>query len=115
MVGPDLTTIGTSRTHEDLLESLLTPSKRIEPQYAGYIVLCFDGKVHTGVLVERDEQQITLRDPQGVLNKIANEEVDSLRPLSTSIMPESQLANCTSQEVADLLAYLASLRGLQIP
>src|SRR5262249_60938449 len=33
-VGPDLSAIGKLRTREDLLESILEPSRRIEPKYA---------------------------------------------------------------------------------
>ena len=35
-VGPDLSTIGTLRSREELLESLLAPSRRVEPKYAAY-------------------------------------------------------------------------------
>src|SRR5207253_5012592 len=33
-LGPDLSTVGKQRVREDLLESILEPSRRIEPKYA---------------------------------------------------------------------------------
>ena len=38
-IGPDLSSIGKLRTTEDLLESLLSPSRKIEPKYAVYLLL----------------------------------------------------------------------------
>src|SRR5437763_6648986 len=44
VIGPDLTTIGKQRSREDLLESILEPSRRIEPKYASYLVHTTDGQ-----------------------------------------------------------------------
>jgi putative heme-binding domain-containing protein len=64
-VGPDLSNIGKLRSREDLLTSLLTPSRRIEPKFATFLVLATDGRSLAGVLVKRDESALVLRDAQG--------------------------------------------------
>ncbi|MEZ6080680.1 MAG: PQQ-dependent sugar dehydrogenase [Pirellulaceae bacterium] len=107
-VGPDLSTIGKLRSREDLLESILAPSRRIEPKYATYAALLLDGRLVNGVLVQRDDKQVTLRDAQDNLFTIVADDVEQLRPAQLSLMPEGQLADCTTQEVADLLEYLFS-------
>src|SRR5204862_3648247 len=61
-IGPDLTAIGKQRVREDLLESILEPSRRIEPKYAAYTVQTADGRSLTGLLVKRDEKAVVLRD-----------------------------------------------------
>src|SRR5262249_12580882 len=43
-IGPDLSTIGKSRSREDLLESILEPSRRIEPKFATYVAHTADGR-----------------------------------------------------------------------
>ena len=47
-VGPELSTIGKLRSREDLLDSLLEPSRRIEPKYATYVAATADGRSLTG-------------------------------------------------------------------
>ncbi|HVS38299.1 MAG TPA: hypothetical protein VMS17_22265, partial [Gemmataceae bacterium] len=110
-IGPELTTIGKTRPREDLLESILEPSRRIEPQFAAYIARTTDGRTFTGLLAKRDEKQVVLRDAQNKEIVVANDELEELKPSRISLMPEGQLAGLTPQEAADLLEYLATRRG----
>src|SRR5882672_6449611 len=57
-VGPDLSSIGKLRPREDLLESILEPSRRIEPQYASYVARTADGRSLIGLLVKRNTQEV---------------------------------------------------------
>jgi putative heme-binding domain-containing protein len=107
-LGPDLTTIGKTRPREDLLESVLEPSRRIEPKYAAYVAYTKDGKTFTGLLVKRDEKEVVLRDGQNKEIVLPAKDVEELKPSRTSLMPDGQLAGLTAQEAADLLEYLAT-------
>jgi putative heme-binding domain-containing protein len=107
-IGPDLSAIGKLRAREDLLESILEPSRRIEPQYAAYVAQTADGRSLTGLLVRRDERAVVLRDAQNKEIALAAKDVEMLQPARRSLMPDGQLAGLTAQEAADLLAYLAS-------
>jgi putative heme-binding domain-containing protein len=107
-VGPDLTVIGKDRSRADLLESILEPSRRIEPKFATYVARTAAGKSFTGVVIKRDDKVVTLRDAQGKDTTLASGEVEELRPSPVSLMPSGQLAGLTAQEAADLLAYLAA-------
>ena len=109
-VGPDLSTIGKLRPREDLLDSLLEPSRRIEPKYATYVAVTADGLSLTGLLVRRDEKWVVLRDGQNKEIILAAKDVEELRPSRASLMPDGQLAGLTAQEAADLIEYLASLK-----
>jgi putative heme-binding domain-containing protein len=107
-VGPDLTTIGKQRSAEDLLQSLLTPSRRVEPKFATYVVETTDGRVIAGTLVKRDEKAVVLREIEGREVVIAVSDVEQLRPSFNSLMPDGQMAGVTAQDAADLLEYLVS-------
>ncbi len=107
-VGPDLTAIGKARTRLELLESLLQPSLRIEPQYASYLVRTLDDKTLTGLLIKRDEKVIIIRDAENKEHRFASTEVDSLTPSRLSMMPDGQMSGLTPQEAADLLEYLTT-------
>lgn len=109
-IGPELSAIGTLRTPEDLLESLLIPSRRIEPKYASYTVATEDGRLFNGLLVKRDEGEVVLRHAQNKEIVLKAESVVEFQPSRTSLMPDGQIASLTPQEAADLLAYLSSLK-----
>lgn len=107
-IGPELTAIGKLRVRDDLLQSILEPSRRIEPKYAAYVAHTVDGRSLTGLLVKRDEITVVLRDSQNKELTLAAKDVESLRPAPSSLMPDGQMASLTAQEAADLLEYLAA-------
>jgi putative heme-binding domain-containing protein len=107
-VGPDLSAIGKLRPREDLLESILEPSRRIEPKYAAYLAQTTDGRSVTGLLAKRDESAVVLRDGQNQEIVLPAKIVEALKPSLRSLMPDGQLAGLTAQEAADLLEYLAT-------
>ncbi len=109
-IGPDLTHIGDTRTREDLLESLLDPSRRVEAKYQSYEAKTLDGLCVTGVLVTKDAKGVTLRDAKAKDHTFATADLDSFRPSRLSLMANGLLADLTPQQAADLLAFLAKSR-----
>ena len=93
-------------TLPELLDSLLNPSARVEPQFAAYNVRTKDEKTYTGIVVKRDEKQLILRDAENKEVVIVGDNVESVRPSRLSLMPDGQMAGLTPQEAADLLEYL---------
>ena len=109
-IGPELTGIGKKLTKEQLLESLLEPSKRIDPKYVTYLAETIDGRLQTGLLSSRDEQEVVLKDAQDRLIRIPTSDIEQLVPQRQSLMPDLLLRDMTAQQVADLLEYLGSLK-----
>ena len=109
-VGPDLSHIGRQLDKPQLLESLLQPSKRIEPKYIAYVIETKSGTVHTGLLAGRSADAIELRDNQGKTIRLPAGDVERIAPVATSLMPELLLRDLTTQQVADLLEYLSTLK-----
>lgn len=109
-LGPDLSTIGRERDPEQLLQSVLEPSREIVPRYLSWLLQTTDGQVHSGLLESKTDQLIILRDRQDREIRIPADEVDLLQPQQVSMMPELMLQDMTASEIADLLAYLSSLR-----
>lgn len=108
-IGPDLAGIGKRLTRAEILESLLEPSKKIEPKFATWYVETSDGLVHTGLLVERSETEIVIRDAQGRDARISRGEVEQFLQQPQSLMPEQLLRDLSAAEAADLLAYLGGM------
>ncbi len=109
-VGPDLTSIGNELNPDQLLESVLEPSKRIDPKYVTYLAETTSGQIFKGLLVEQNDDAVVLRDAQDELRRIAKDSIEQLVPQRQSLMPDLLVRDMTAQQVADLLAYLCSLR-----
>ena len=109
-VGPELTTIGQKLTRAHLLESLLEPSKLIEPKDGTHLVETDDGRILTGLLLSSDENEVVLKDAQDKVSRIPVKTIERLVPQRQSLMPDLLLRDMTAQQVADLLEYLSSLK-----
>jgi putative heme-binding domain-containing protein len=109
-VGPELTGIGKKYDRRQLLESLLEPSRRIDPAFVTYVVQTDDGRSLTGVVVERTDEHLTLRDAQDQVVTIPLASVEEQTQQLQSLMPEGLLRDLTAQQAADLLEYLTTLQ-----
>jgi putative heme-binding domain-containing protein len=108
-VGPDLSKIGAKCTPDQILESILEPSKVIDPKYTAYVVQTAGGDILSGTLVSRTDTDIVLRNAEKEI-RLPADKVQRMMAQKTSLMPEGLLQHLTAQEAADLVAYLASLR-----
>jgi putative membrane-bound dehydrogenase-like protein len=109
-VGPDLSKIGSIRTAEDLLESIVFPSASLVRGYEPYVIETRDGKVHKGIIAHDTAEVIYLRTAELAEVRIPRSAVDSIRRDRVSIMPQGLDAQLSRQELADLIAFLRSLK-----
>ena len=109
-IGPELTTIGKKYSRAQLLESILEPSKLIDPKYVTYLAELDDGRLVTGLLLKKDDSEVVLKDAQDKEFRITAKEIERLVPVRQSLMPDLLLRDMTAEQVADLLAYLSSLK-----
>jgi uncharacterized repeat protein (TIGR03806 family) len=109
-IGPDLAKIGTKYTKPALLDQILEPSKTIDSQFVAYLLETKDGRALSGLVVEKTDRAVVLKDAQGKTIKVPSAEVEQLVPQSRSLMPELLLRDLTAQQVADLLEFLTTLR-----
>lgn len=109
-VGPDLDAIASKRNREQLLNSIVSPSKEIEPKFRSHAVLTEDGTIVTGLKVAESDDVVVIRQPNGKDQTISQDDVVSSKVQSQSLMPTGLAAQMTAQELADLLAFLESLK-----
>ena len=109
-VGPELTLIGKKLTRAQLLESILEPSKLIDPKYVTHLAEIDDGRTITGLLLSKDDNEVVLKDAQDKVTRIPVKQIEQLVPQRQSLMPDLLFRDMTAQQVADLLAYLGSLK-----
>ena len=109
-IGPDLSRIGATRTRRELLEAIAFPSNRQEPSYRAEKFALIDGRVISGLVEERDGNQLTIRTGIDQRTRIEVDEIEQRLPSDLSIMPAGITAALTPQQLSDLLAFLESKR-----
>ncbi len=108
-VGPDLSMIGRKYERAALLETIMNPSKAVSHEYKPQLVETVNGQVFLGFFVEKNDQQLTLKDVKGNLIRVPIAEIEAQLEQQKSLMPELILQEVTAQDAADLLAYLTTL------
>jgi uncharacterized repeat protein (TIGR03806 family) len=109
-LGPDLSRVAEKNDRAKLLESILEPSKTIDEKYAAYVLQTVEGRVFTGLLVEKTDTEIAIRDEQNKTIRVPADDVDAFVRQTKSLMPDLLLRDMTAQQAADLIAYLSTLK-----
>ena len=111
-LGPDLAKIKTSLTPEEIVESILRPSKRIDKEFAQVTVVTVNGKQHTGIRVSENDKEVVLRNlAQPEPLKISKDDIDEMVESKTSLMPSGLTNQLKSRkEFDDLIKYIIELR-----
>ncbi len=111
MTGPDLTTAGRRYSVRDLLDQVVNPSKVINDQFSAVMVITDEGLVHSGVVVNLNNDGLTLNTDLTDPNKrvtINRNTIDEMLVSKTSPMPAGLFNRMTREEILDLVAYLIS-------
>ena len=108
-IGPELTSIAKKYPKmQDMLREIVEPSRSIEDKYAS-VILIANGKVFKGVVVDRNETQVTIKE-NPLLNceptVIDAEEIEDEEKSKLSPMPEGLLNSLYRDEIFDLLAFV---------
>ncbi len=108
---PDLSDIGAVRQPSVLQRSLLEPSKGMMPINRPVKIVTKAGRTIQGRRLNEDTASVQVIDDQERLVSIMKSDIRELQVSQSSPMP-SVAGKLTDPELADLLAYLLSLKGL---
>jgi putative heme-binding domain-containing protein len=108
-IGPGLDRIAARRAPDYIMESILEPSKDIAPEYETVAVATKDGRVITGLRINETNFNIQLREENGRFHSLVKRDLDEVKVLKKSLMPENFGEQLTVKELHDLFAYLMTL------
>jgi putative membrane-bound dehydrogenase-like protein len=109
VVGPDLAAL-TNRSAAYLLTEILDPNRNVDTRYLEYTAVTKRGRSFTGILAAETATSITLREQEGREHVLLRTDLESLTSSGKSLMPEGLEKDLKKQDLADLIAYLATPR-----
>lgn len=107
-VGPELSAVGGSSPVDYVVNSILNPNLAVKEQFVTRIFVLNDGKVLTGVVVDRDDVRINMRDANGAIVKIPTADIDE-EIEGKSLMPQGLTKFLTRDELLDLARFISEL------
>jgi cytochrome c oxidase cbb3-type subunit III len=109
-VAPDLSDVGATRSPSSLLRTLTDPTSQMMPINRPVRAVTRDGKVINGRRLNEDTYTVQLLDDQEKLVSLVKADLREYTILTTSPMP-SYRDTFSPDELADVMAYLLSLKG----
>jgi putative heme-binding domain-containing protein len=108
--GPDLTQIGAKLSKDGLFTAILYPSAAIEHSFVGQNVTTKEGQAVMGYVVSETDAELTLRMAGGASTTVKKSSVVKKEELKDSLMPPGLAGAIGPQGLADLVAWLQTLK-----
>ena len=108
--GPHLVDIGKRYKKEELIQSIVDPGQKIAQGFDTWTFAMASGRVYTGFVVLESAEMVTIRQTDGLRKELLQDDIDDRVKQKISMMPKGVVGNLTTQQLADLIAYLQSLR-----
>ena len=105
-VGPSMETFKTAGK-DSIVANLFDPNREVAPQYQAYVFTLGAGEQLLGVIANETTTSVTVRMQFGVEKTFPRTNVQSMKALGKSLMPEGLEATIDEQAVADLLSFIA--------
>jgi putative heme-binding domain-containing protein len=112
-VGPEIT--GSHRANLDyLLLNVVDPNAAVGKDYQAWNIATDDGRVLVGLVTNETARTLTLRTSTAALT-VDKDEIEERVQTDLSMMPEGLFDQLTSEQLQDLVAYLASPTQVSLP
>lgn len=108
-VGADLSA-ARSRGLESILLNIIDPNREVKPAFVTYVVTMTSGKIITGMIASESANSLTLWKADHQNETILRNNIEEMRSTGISFMPEGVEKQISIPAMADLLAYLDSIR-----
>jgi putative heme-binding domain-containing protein len=113
-LGPDLTRIGTARSHAALVREIRTPSEVIAPNYETVTLVTKDGQKIRGAKKNEDVFSIQIMDTRERLQGYLKSDLQEVISDKNSLMPVYGPDRLNDNDLNDLVGYLTTLRGADV-
>ncbi|MBL6707481.1 MAG: discoidin domain-containing protein [Planctomycetaceae bacterium] len=108
--GPHLVDIGKRYKKAELVESILNPAAKIAQGFDTYLFVMDSGKIVTGFVSGESADEVQVRQTNGIAMSLKKDDIEIRQQKKESMMPVGIANNLTPEQLADLVAYLQSLK-----
>ena len=113
-MGPNFSNIGERRAPERLQRSIVAPDEEVLPENRFVDVSLKDGTIIRGRLLNHDALSVQLIDSKEQLRSFQTANLREYTILDKGLMPSYE-KRLSAQQVADIVAWLSSLKGADQP
>ncbi len=119
-LGPDLSTTGSARSTDYLVESVRSPSRRLaqgiseamkefSQEYETVTAVTADGTKYMGVVLNEDHFTLQMMDTREQLHLFEKDKLRSLEKSRESLMPAYDQKTLSDKDLQDVIAYLLAV------
>jgi putative membrane-bound dehydrogenase-like protein len=109
-VGPELSSVGAKYPRDELITAVLAPSAKIASGYEPTVFALNDGRVVNGIIKNEGHDRVEIQDSDAKVVSLAKDEIEERKRSDVSLMPNGLAQGLTTQDFADLIAYLETLK-----
>lgn len=109
-LGPALSEIGTKLGKDALYEAILDPSASIAFGFEAWQIELKSGDDAYGIIASETSDEVTLKDTKGIPTHLKKSEIQNRQKSKLSLMPAGLQLTMSTQELVDLVEYLATLK-----
>ncbi len=109
LIGPDLSSLGTSSPVETIVRSILYPTASIKEGYELQRFAKKDGSETMGYLVSNGNTEVVMRDVTGLEVSIPKSQIQAIEKIPGSLMPAGLTASLEKEEFDNLVGFLSKL------
>ncbi|MCF2497630.1 PVC-type heme-binding CxxCH protein [Dyadobacter chenhuakuii] len=109
LIGPDLSSLGTSSPPETIIRSILYPNLSIKEGYDLKRVVKKDGSEMLGYLASDGASEVIIRDVTGKEVSIAKSQLQVMEKVPGSLMPPGLTASLDQTEFINLVGFLTKM------
>ena len=109
-IGPNLTEIGSKLSREAMFESVLYPSAGISHNFELWTFVMASGITVNGMLISNTDEEVSIKGDDALVRTFKKSDVEELVKQKISMMPADLQKTMTTQELADVVEYMQSLK-----
>ena len=86
------------------------PSRHVPERFKASLLTTTEGTQYNGFITEKTDKFVSITDLQNKITRLSKNDVDSIKPQESSLMPAKLTNSFSDKQIVDLLAFLKSLK-----
>jgi putative heme-binding domain-containing protein len=106
--GPNLSDLGSRKTKEQIIESILDPNKVIEPGFESVLIKLESDETAMGMIAAENDTEVTVKAMGGAKTTFKKADIVSRTKQPMSLMPVGLYRALSTEDLVNVVEYLAA-------